>query len=302
MDPMLERPVCGLLNLDKPRGLTSRKALDGVARLLGRTKVGHAGTLDPLASGVLVVCVGTATRLVEFVQRMPKTYRTTLLLGARSDTLDAAGQVVPVPSPPVPDLDQLRKALETVACQVEQTPPQFSALKVGGRRAYDLARAGRHAALAARLVTIHRIDLLSYEWPRLALEIDCGSGTYIRAIARDLGEALGCGGIVESLVRTRIGHFTLETALALDDLSSESLVTHLRPALEAVADLPRVALSPVELAAVAHGQPLMADSAERRLIPAGRVALLGPDAELAAVADHDPTAQRLLPRLVFIQS
>jgi tRNA pseudouridine55 synthase len=302
MDPVPKRPPCGLLNINKPSGLTSRRALDRVARLLPRIKVGHTGTLDPLASGVLVVCVGTATRLVEFVQRMPKTYRTTILLGVLSDTLDADGQIVPVPRAQVADLDQVHKALKTIAGQVEQIPPQFSALKVGGRRAYDLARAGRHAALSAREVAIHRIDLLSYEWPRIALEIDCGSGTYIRAIARDLGEALGCGGIVETLSRTRIGPFALETALALDDLSSESLLAHLRPAFEAVADLPRVLLSADELAAVGHGQPLMAESAERRAIPEGRLALLGPDGELAAVADHDPTAQRFLPRLVFVQS
>jgi tRNA pseudouridine55 synthase len=209
---------------------------------------------------------------------------------------------MPVPDPVVPELDQVRKALETLAAQVEQTPPQFSALKVGGRRAYKLARAGRHAALSAREVTIHRIDLLSYEWPRLKVEIDCGSGTYIRSIARDLGEALGCGGIVETLVRTRIGHFTLDSAVAPGDLSAENLSAHLRPALEAVSDLPRVVLSATELAAVGHGQALMAESAERRAIPAGRVALLGTDAELAAIALHDPLAQRLRPHLVFTQS
>ncbi|HEV3120617.1 MAG TPA: tRNA pseudouridine(55) synthase TruB [Isosphaeraceae bacterium] len=302
MEPSSKQPVSGLLNLNKPSGVSSRKALDGVARLLPRLKVGHAGTLDPLASGVLVVCIGTATRLVEFIQQMPKTYQATVLLGARSDTLDAAGQVTPVPNAPVPEFDQLRKALEMVASQAEQTPPQFSALKVGGRRAYDLARAGRHAALSARKVTIHRIDLLSYEWPRLELEIDCGSGTYIRSIARDLGEALGCGGIVETLVRTRIGHFTLASAVALADLSAETLKTHLRAPLEALGNLPRVVLSAAELAAVGHGQALVAESADRRTVPAGRVALLGPDAELAAIAQHDPLAQRLLPRLVFTQS
>src|SRR6476659_3043098 len=134
--------LCGLLNLEKPIGGPSRDVVDRVSRPLRKVKVGHAGTLDPLATGVLVVCVGAATRLIEYVQRMPKTYRTTVLLGARSDTLDADGQVVAVESPRVPGEPEIRTALATQVGTIAQMPPQYSALKVRGRRAYDLARAG----------------------------------------------------------------------------------------------------------------------------------------------------------------
>jgi tRNA pseudouridine55 synthase len=295
------RSWCGVLNLNKPSGLTSRQALDRVARFLPRTKVGHAGTLDPLASGVLVLCVGAATRLVEFVQRLPKTYRTTIRLGVTSDTLDAQGHLTPVSDPAIPNVDDVRRAIATQVGQLDQVPPQFSALKVAGERAYDLARAGRRVQLGARRVDVHRIELLDYEWPRVSLEIDCGSGTYIRSIARDLGETLGCGGLVELLERTRIGHFTLDGALSLDDLSAERVEDHLRPALEAVWELPRVQISEEELTAVCRGKAVAAASAERRTLAAGEVALVGPDGLLGAVAEHDTAARGLLPRRVLVQ-
>src|SRR4051812_7138067 len=195
--------ICGVLNLNKPPGATSRDVVNRVVQLERKLKVGHAGTLDPLATGVLVVCVGAATRLIENVQRMPKVYRTVVRLGARSDTLDADGRVTEVEHPEVPDEGGIRAAMADQVGRIAQRPPAFSALKVEGRRAYDLARAGRDVDLAPRPVRIDRIDLLAYAWPRLELEIACGSGTYIRSIARDVGEALGCGGLVDVLVRTR---------------------------------------------------------------------------------------------------
>ena len=200
----------GLLNIDKPSGISSRAVVDLVARLLPRIKAGHAGTLDPLASGVLVVCVGSTTRLIESVQRMTKTYRTVIRLGARSETLDADGQVEVVENPRVPSEPEVRQALAGQVGEILQRPPEYSALKVKGQRAYRLARAGRVIDLEPRLVRIDRVELLSYQWPLLELEIACGGGTYIRSIARDVGEALACGGLVATLVRTRIGPFTVE--------------------------------------------------------------------------------------------
>ena len=206
--------MTGILNLHKPSGITSRQVVDRVAALLPRVKVGHAGTLDPLASGVLIVCVGAATRLVECIQRMTKTYHAVILLGARSDTLDADGRVTAVESPRVPSDQEVRLAVAGHVGMVAQLPPEFSALWVKGQRAYDLARAGQAVALKPRLVRIDRAELLAYRWPRLELEIDCGAGTYIRSVARDLGETLCCGGLIEKLVRTRIGPFELATAAA----------------------------------------------------------------------------------------
>jgi tRNA pseudouridine55 synthase len=292
------RPPCGVLNLNKPAGLTSRDVVNRVSRPLRGTKVGHAGTLDPLASGVLVVCVGPATRLIEYVQRLPKTYRTVVRLGARSDTLDADGRVVEVADATVPAEAAVRSALAGQVGTILQEPPQFSALKVEGRRAYDLARAGREVELAARPVTIHRIEVLGYAWPRLELEIECGGGTYIRSIARDVGEALGCGGLVEVLVRTRIGPFALADALDPLVLSAASLPALLKPALEAVPGLPRLVLSAEEVAAVAQGRSL---ALGRQINPpsTGEVALIDPEGTLVAIAEADPAADRIVPRRVL---
>ena len=290
--------LSGVLNLNKPGGLTSRAVVDMVVRPLRETKVGHAGTLDPLATGVLVVCVGAATRLIEYVQRMSKTYRTTVLLGARSDTLDADGQVVAVESPRVPSAPEIRTALAAQVGTIAQIPPQYSALKVHGRRAYDLARAGHAVDLAPRHVIISRIDVLAYAWPRLDLEIDCGSGTYIRSIARDVGEALGCGGLVEVLTRTRIGPFTLDDAHEPVGLTAESISSRLRPTLEAVSQLPWLSLSPDQIAAIGQGRALTADQFGGA-VPTGEVALLGPDGALVAIAEGIAGSGRIEPRRVL---
>jgi tRNA pseudouridine55 synthase len=293
-------PWCGVLNLNKPSGLTSRAVVDRVARPLRGTRVGHAGTLDPLASGVLVVCVGRATRLIEYVQRMPKTYRTTVRLGARSDTHDADGHIVPVAGTRVPEEAEVRAALTSQVGTIAQRPPEYSAIKLEGRRAYDLARAGESVALPPRPVTIYRIDLISYDWPRLELEVECGGGTYIRSIARDLGEGLGCGALVEVLVRTRIGHFAIEDALDPLTLSPETIPARLRPALDAVPTLPRLTLSPEQVAAVAQGRPVAPEGLGVATTPGAEVALVDPDGALVAVGEADPGAGRILPRRVLM--
>jgi tRNA pseudouridine55 synthase len=290
----------GILNLNKPSGVTSRDVVNRVTRLWRGVKVGHAGTLDPLASGVLVVCVGAATRLIEYVQRMPKTYRTVIRLGARSDTLDADGRVVAEESPPVPVEDDVRAALLGQLGTIEQQPPDFSALKVKGRRAYDLARAGEAVELAPRAVRIDRIDLLNYDWPRLELEIECGSGTYIRSIARDVGETLGCGGLVEILTRTAIGSFRLDEALDPLTLTAETLPGLLRPALEAVAALPRLMLSAEQVGAIVQGRSLALDAFSEAASLVGEIALIGPDGELVAIAEVAATSGWLCPRRVLV--
>lgn len=291
----------GLLNLDKPAGKTSRDVVNQVARLLPRrTKVGHAGTLDPLAVGVLVVCVGPATRLIENVQRMGKSYRTTIRLGARSDTHDRDGSIIETVDPPIPTTDEIDQALEAQRGDILQQPPEHSALKVGGRRAYDLARAGLPVELAPRPVRVDRIEILSYAWPTLELEIDCGSGTYIRSIARDVGEALGCGGLMETLVRTRIGRFTQESAADPDQLTRENFATHLRPALEAVADLPRIALDESLLADVRQGKALASARLPDGFVPDGEIALVTPSGRLAALAEGDPRRGLVQPRKVLV--
>jgi tRNA pseudouridine55 synthase len=277
-----------VLNLDKPGGMTSRDVVDRVTRPLRGVKVGHAGTLDPLATGVLVVCVGSATRLIEYVQRSGKSYRTVVRLGARSDTLDADGQIEVEPDPLIPTEAELRSALSRQVGTIDQIPPQYSALKVAGRRAYDLARAGQAVALEARPVVIERIELVRYEWPRVEFTVDCGSGTYIRSIARDLGEALGCGGLVEVLVRTRIGRFLQSEAIDPLTLTVETIEANLRPPLEALDGVPRIVLDADQVALVLQGKGLDPTRVENGAGLAGEVALLGPDFGLVAIAEATP--------------
>jgi tRNA pseudouridine55 synthase len=291
--------VGGILNVDKPGCMTSRAVVDRVAGLLGRARAGHAGTLDPLATGVLVVCVGPATRLVDWIQRSPKSYRTVILLGARSDTLDADGRIAYQPDAKVPSREDVEAAVLPQVGEIDQMPPEYSALKVGGRRAYDLARAGHSVELASRRVRIDRIGVIRYEWPRLELEVDCGAGTYIRSIARDVGEALGCGGLVEILVRTRIGTFTIEDAVDLNGLTTESLVRHLQSPLAAVADLPRLVLDPDQVAAVANGKRLSSRDFPAANILPGELTLLDSEGRLVALAESNSSEGWIQPRKVF---
>jgi tRNA pseudouridine55 synthase len=259
----------GLLNLNKPPGITSRAAVNQVQRLVRPAKIGHAGTLDPLASGVLVVPVGPATRLVDYVQQLPKTYVATFLLGRHSATEDSDGDVILLRDPPVPAPADVAKAAKRFVGQIEQRPPAFSALKVAGRRAYDLARRGEAVHLEPRSIMVHRIDVLQYEYPELTLRIECGSGTYVRSLGRDMAEALGTAAVMSALVRTAIGRFTVDGAVAPEQLAADTWLAFLRPPLEAVAHLPQVRLTADQVARVHAGQ----------MIP---LASFPADAELAA--------------------
>jgi tRNA pseudouridine55 synthase len=288
--------LSGLLNLDKPSGVTSRDVVDRVSRPLRKVKVGHAGTLDPLASGVLVICVGSATRLIEYVQQMPKTYVATIRLGATSDTLDADGQVVDRIAPPIPSEQEVRSSLMTQVGTIQQLPPQFSALKVGGKRAYDLARAGETVELKARAIEVYQIELVEYQWPYLRIRIDCGSGTYIRSIARDVGDILGCGGLIEVLTRTKIGPFSQADGIDPQTLTLETIPGLLRPAIEAVAALPRVILSAEERERITRGQTIEA----RDSIASGEVALIGPMQELVAIADVNTSLRKIAPKRLLV--
>ncbi len=266
----------GLLNLNKPRGLTSRQAVDQVKRLVRPAKVGHTGTLDPLATGVLVVCVGPATRLAEYVQRMPKQYRATFLLGRRSDSDDIELPLTELPDPPRPPLAVIRRASEKLVGQIEQRPPAFSAIKVQGQRAYALARRGTLVVLPPRPVVVYRLEVTRYEYPEVDLEIECGAGTYVRCLGRDLAESLGTAAVMSALTRTAVGQFTLATAHLPDTLSRANLDERMLPPAEAVVGLPRIELTEAELAAVRSGGtiargPVEAASEAAAVDPSGRL-------------------------------
>jgi tRNA pseudouridine55 synthase len=246
----------GFLMIDKPLGLTSRAAVDHAARWFPRgTRLGHTGTLDPLATGALVIAVGAGTRLVDYVQRMEKAYEAGIRLGARSDTDDAEGDIISSDTAAPPDRATVESVLKEFVGGISQSPPAFSAAKVAGRRAYVLARRGADVDLAPRQVFIHEIRVVRYKSPDLELEVRCGKGTYIRSLARDLGERLGCGGYVQSLRRTRIGPFKVDAALAFeaDAAAARQALLDLSWAL---ADLPRIELALADAERFAHGQAL----------------------------------------------
>jgi tRNA pseudouridine55 synthase len=245
--------VFGLLNINKPAGITSRDVVNKVQRLIRPIKVGHAGTLDPLATGVLVLGVGPATRLTQYVQQMKKSYRGTFLLGQTSETEDTEGDVHDVDAP-APSRAMLDEQLPKFAGEIQQRPPIYSALKVAGRRAYDLARAGEAVELATRPVMIYSLKIVEYVYPRLVLHVECGSGTYIRSLGRDIAEAAGTAAVMSELVRTAIGPFAIESALPSDEISLETIPQRLCQPSLAVGGLPLTRLNAEQLEEVRHGR------------------------------------------------
>lgn len=208
-----------LVAIAKPRGPTSHDIVDVVRRITGERCVGHAGTLDPMAEGVLVVGIGrAATKQLASVVGTEKEYIATIRFGATSTTDDAEGTITERSDAVPPTLDDVTRVLPRFIGRIEQTPPVFSAIKIAGKPAHRRVRRGEDVRLAPRTVTIHSIDIRSYAWPDLTLHITCGAGTYIRALARDLGNALGVGGHLIALTRTRVGPYVLEEALTLDAL------------------------------------------------------------------------------------
>lgn len=274
----------GLLVIDKPGGMTSRDAVNRVQCWFPRkTKIGHTGTLDPLATGVLVVCVGAATRLADYVQAMGKTYHSRFRLGATSTTDDADGAVTETGAGSVTS-EAIDTALSRFVGVIEQMPPAFSAMKVDGKRAHALARTGAEVVLKARPVRVDTIRLTAYEWPWLDVEIDCGKGTYIRSIARDLGAALGVGGMVQTLRRTRVGPFMAEQGVGVEEKSAD-LAARLRPMAEALGETPCVTLGADELRRFRMGQAVRYTPASggRQTPESGTVGVLDGADELMGV-------------------
>jgi tRNA pseudouridine55 synthase len=211
-------PLHGVLVLDKPSGITSMTAVAMVRRRAGGVKTGHAGTLDPLATGVLVIALGHATRSIDRLMATDKRYRTAIDLSAFTTTDDLEGERSEVAVAQPPSMDAVRTALHRFIGEVRQRPPAFSAVKVAGQRAYKLARKGEAPVIEPRLVFVYELSLVNYAWPRLELDIRCAKGFYVRSLARDLGEALGVGGHCVSIRRTAVGPFTLEMSKRPDDL------------------------------------------------------------------------------------
>ena len=222
----------GIINIDKPPGLSSARVVAQVKRLLPRgTKIGHAGTLDPFATGVLLLLVGKATKHCERLMSEPKQYVATVKLGATTETLDPESPEIVTPNASPVSRETIAQLLPSFVGDIEQMPPIYSALKIGGRPAYEMARSGETVELKARTVKVYGIELLRYEWPLLELKIDCGRGTYIRSIARDIGDALNVGGYLTVLRRTKVGPFPADDAASVETLMQEGVERHLRAAI-----------------------------------------------------------------------
>lgn len=243
----------GLLCLDKSSGPTSHDVVREIRRLTSVRRVGHAGTLDPLATGVLLVCLGRATRLLEFLVGQPKSYVATIQLGRETDTYDAEGEII-AERPVVVSTRQLSAALDAFRGQIDQRAPLFSAVKVDGQPLHRRARRGEVVEPPIRTVTIYQLDLVDRQESTLTLRVKCSSGTYIRSLAHDLGQSLGCGAYLVALRRTAVGSFTLDDATALNDLTPQNWQKHLRPSDCAVSHLARLELTVEEAVTLFHGQ------------------------------------------------
>ena len=246
-------PFTGVIPVDKPIGATSRRVVDAVARALGMKTVGHAGTLDPLADGVVVVCAGHATKLVDYLHDLPKHYTASFLLGRSSPSDDFETPIEVEAEPRVPTREEIEVALPSFRGEILQRPCDYSAVHVDGKRAYRLARKGRPLELAAKPVRIDILDVTAYEWPRLGVDIVCSSGTFVRAIGRDLAMALGTQAVMESLTRTAVGPFSRGQSLEMAAVTLESVRAAMLPAVAAVPLVPRVTLGDDLLAKAVRG-------------------------------------------------
>jgi tRNA pseudouridine55 synthase len=218
----------GYLLVHKPAGPTSHDAVDAVRRIAQMRQVGHAGTLDPFAEGLLIILVGAYTKQSSAFMKLPKEYTATLTLGASSNTDDREGTITAKEDAPRPDAPHIERVLEKFRGKISQIPPQFSAIKIGGKKAYREARAGRTLELAPRGVEIFKLDVLSYNFPSLRIFVASSSGTYIRALARDIGEALGTGALLSALRRDAVGPYRLEDAVPLNTLTPENIEDYIK--------------------------------------------------------------------------
>jgi len=291
-------PVHGWVVLDKPYGLGSTSAVGKVRWLFTAQKAGHAGTLDPLATGILPIALGEATKTVSFMMDAKKGYQFTLTFGENTDTWDMEGEVTQV-SNVRPSEDDIRKALPQFIGAIEQIPPRYSAIKVDGKRSYDLARSGEVVELKSRQVRVDSYDLLEFDGNAATFEVGCGKGTYIRSLARDLAATLGTCGHVTMLRRTRVGPFTLEQSFTLDALEKlchrGGVSGALRPVETALDDIPVLAITEQEAIDLKHGRAIVLTPSFADLNPTWILAML----EDKAIALCDTSEGLLRPKKVF---
>jgi len=222
----------GLLIINKPAGPTSHDIVDKIRKITGIKKIGHSGTLDPFAEGILIILIGKTTKAQSRFMALPKTYAATLKLGEISDTYDITGIKSKFQIPNFKSISkaQILKTLKNFTGEIRQVPPAYSAIKINGEKAYKLARKGIKPKIKPRKVIIYRIKTLNYKWPHLKIKVKCGKGTYIRSLANDIGKKIGCGAYVEKLIRTKIGNFDIKKSVKLKKINSKNWTKKLIPA------------------------------------------------------------------------
>ncbi len=302
--PRRQVPLSGLLNVDKPPGATSHDVVDAIRRVSGQRKVGHAGTLDPLATGVLLVCLGQATRVSEYLMAGPKRYRATIVLGTTTDTYDADGRAVTRGGRTDFQREEIEEALQQFVGRIEQVPPMYSAIKRNGQPLYRLAREGETVDRPPRPVEVREFTLVDWTSPILIAEVDCSPGTYVRSLAHDLGQQLGSGAHLAALVRLRSGRFSLEQAASLERL--EEAFKHgqeyqfLIPMDEALLDWPAMLVNADEARRIAQGQAIDGD-ASASCDGSGLCRAYSLNGEFLAIMERLKTSQSWRPKKVFVK-
>jgi tRNA pseudouridine55 synthase len=288
-------PLCGLLNIAKPPGMTSRDVVNRVVGALRERfpkpiklpKAGHAGTLDPMATGVLVVGVGAGVRLVPYLHQQLKAYEATFRLGQSSVSGDLETPLVDQPDPPRCELAALHAAAKQLTGDVTQTPPAHSAIKIGGRKAYEFAHRGIEIEVPSRVVRIEEIVIERYQYPEIDVNVRCGTGTYIRTLGMDLAALCETTAVMSKLVRTAVGDFSLRDAVALDQLSGDSIDHYLQPLAKGVGHLPRLVLSAAQIGRLASGMKLSVGAAtDREICQADEAAVLNGRGTLRVIAQR----------------
>ena len=287
----------GFINALKPTGLSSHDVVDIVRRIFKQKRVGHAGTLDPAAAGILPVALGRAARLVEYMEGADKSYRAEIAFGYATDTGDVYGEVTEsVPKPVFPSEEELRGILLRFVGEITQKPPVYSAIKVGGQRAYDLARQGAEVEIPARRVKIHRLELVHADpaHARILVDVDCGKGTYIRALCRDIGAALGLPATMRFLLRTRVGGFSLSDSYTLEELTEAGAAALCAP--DTPLDLPCYELDPQRVKAFYSGL----STSERRIELVDEFYRVYAEGTFLGIGRYDAAAREMYPAKAFL--
>jgi len=293
----VKNAISGVLVIDKPVGMTSHDVVQVVRKGTNIRRAGHTGTLDPRASGVLIVLVGPAVRLSEYVSASDKRYQAVITLGRTTDTYDDDGKQMSAAEVTVTE-EQFETELKTFIGDIEQVPPPYSAVKVQGRKAYEMAREGEEVDLAPRIISVYSLELLEWAPPEVVIDIFCSSGTYVRSLAHDLGERLGCGATLTGLRRTKSGRFTLRDAVPLRKLNEAfndgTWYQYLIPAAEALSDWPALELTNDEMETVRHGNRIAAGETKEK-----KARGISQQGELVALLELDEATNEWQPKKVF---